>query len=106
RAGRRRSRLRPRDRPGDAGRAGGRAAAEPSRGAVVPRRGRGHGMSDYAVQQIVNALAAGSLYALMAVGLAMVFGILRLINFAHGDVMMIAAYIAVFALGAGLPLET
>ena len=32
----------------------------------------------------------------MAVGLAMVFGILRLINFAHGDVMMIAAYIAVF----------
>ena len=41
----------------------------------------------------------------MAVGLAMVFGILRLINFAHGDVMMIAAYIAVFCLGAGLPLE-
>jgi branched-chain amino acid transport system permease protein len=62
-------------------------------------------MSDYVIQQIVNALSAGSLYALMAVGLAMVFGILRLINFAHGDVMMIAAYIAVFALGAGLPLE-
>jgi branched-chain amino acid transport system permease protein len=60
---------------------------------------------DYAIQQIVNGLSAGSLYALMAVGLAMVFGILRLINFAHGDVMMIAAYIAVFALGAGLPLE-
>ena len=39
----------------------------------------------------------------MAVGLAMVFGILRLINFAHGDVMMIAAYIAVFCLGAGTP---
>jgi branched-chain amino acid transport system permease protein len=62
-------------------------------------------MTDYVIQQIVNALSAGSLYALMAVGLAMVFGILRLINFAHGDVMMIAAYIAVFALGAGLPLE-
>ena len=58
-------------------------------------------MTDYVIQQIVNALSAGSLYALMAVGLAMVFGILRLINFAHGDVMMIAAYIAVFALGAG-----
>ena len=41
----------------------------------------------------------------MAVGLAMVFGILRLINFAHGDLMMVAAYIAVFCLGAGLPLE-
>ncbi len=62
-------------------------------------------MTDYLIQQIVNALSAGSLYALMAVGLAMVFGILRLINFAHGDVMMIAAYIAVFCLGAGIPLE-
>jgi branched-chain amino acid transport system permease protein len=62
-------------------------------------------MTDYAIQQVVNALSAGSLYALMAVGLAMVFGILRLINFAHGDLMMIAAYLAVFSLGAGLPLE-
>jgi len=58
----------------------------------------------YFIQQIVNALSIGSLYALMAVGLAMVFGILRLINFAHGDMMMIAAYIAAFALFAGLPL--
>jgi Branched-chain amino acid ABC-type transport system, permease components len=61
-------------------------------------------MTDYVIQQIVNALSAGSLYALMAVGLAMVFGILRLINFAHGDLMMIAAYLAAFAIGAGLPL--
>ena len=61
-------------------------------------------MTDYAIQQVVNALSAGSLYALMAVGLAMVFGILRLINFAHGDLMMIAAYVAVFCIGAGLPL--
>jgi len=61
-------------------------------------------MGDYFIQQVVNALSAGSLYALMAVGLAMVFGILRLINFAHGDLMMIAAYLAAFALGAGLPL--
>ena len=58
-------------------------------------------MGDYFLQQLVNALSAGSLYALMAVGLAMVFGILRLINFAHGDLMMIAAYIAVLLLGAG-----
>src|SRR6185503_1969324 len=58
----------------------------------------------YALQQLINALSIGSLYALMAVGLAMVFGILRLINFAHGDMMMIAAYIAAFALFAGLPL--
>lgn len=61
-------------------------------------------MIEYGIQQVVNALSAGSLYALMAVGLAMVFGILRLINFAHGDLMMIAAYLAVFSLGAGIPL--
>jgi branched-chain amino acid transport system permease protein len=61
-------------------------------------------MGPYFLQQVVNALSAGSLYALMAVGLAMVFGILRLINFAHGDLMMIAAYLAAFSLGAGLPL--
>lgn len=58
----------------------------------------------YIIQQFVNALSIGSLYALMAVGLAMVFGILRLINFAHGDLMMVAAYFAAFALFAKLPL--
>jgi branched-chain amino acid transport system permease protein len=58
----------------------------------------------YLIQQLVNAVSIGSLYALMAVGLAMVFGILRLINFAHGDLMMVAAYFAAFALFAKLPL--
>jgi branched-chain amino acid transport system permease protein len=61
-------------------------------------------MTLYATQQLINALSIGSLYALMAVGLAMVFGILRQINFAHGDLMMIAAYIGAFALIAKLPL--
>ena len=61
-------------------------------------------MVEYALQQVVNALSAGSLYALMAVGLALIFSILRLINFAHGDIMMVAAYLATFALFAGLPL--
>ncbi len=61
-------------------------------------------MDVYFIQQVVNALSAGSLYALMAVGLALIFGILRLINFAHGDVMMVAAYLAAFSLFAGLPL--
>lgn len=64
----------------------------------------GSDMGVYAVQQVANALSAGTLYALMAVGLAMIFGILRLINFAHGDVMMVAAYLAAFSLFAGLPL--
>src|SRR5512143_1060027 len=58
----------------------------------------------YFFQQLVNAVSIGSLYALMAVGLAMVFGILRLINFAHGDMMMLAAYIAAFAIFAKVPL--
>jgi branched-chain amino acid transport system permease protein len=57
----------------------------------------------YVLQQIVNALSIGSLYALMAVGLAMVFSILRLINFAHGDLIMVAAYFAAFALLGKLP---
>ena len=60
-------------------------------------------MDIYFIQQVVNALSAGSLYALMAVGLALIFGILRLINFAHGDVMMVGAYLAAFSLFAGLP---
>jgi branched-chain amino acid transport system permease protein len=58
----------------------------------------------YILQQLVNALSVGSLYALMAVGLAMVFSILRLINFAHGDLIMVAAYFAAFALLGKLPL--
>lgn len=45
----------------------------------------------YLLQQLVNGLAIGSLYALLAVGLSMVYGILRLINFAHGELMMVAA---------------
>ena len=61
-------------------------------------------MTEYFLQQVVNALSAGSLYALMAVGLALIFSILRLINFAHGDIMMVAGYLAAFALFAGLPL--
>lgn len=58
----------------------------------------------YFLQQFINAISVGSLYALMAVGLAMVFGILGLINFAHGDLMMVAAYVAAFALFAEWPL--
>ena len=48
------------------------------------------------MQQFVNALSLGSLYALIAIGYTMVYGILRLINFAHGDVFMIGGYLAFF----------
>lgn len=44
------------------------------------------------MQQIINALASGAVYALMALGYTMVFGVLRLINFAHCDVMMAGAF--------------
>jgi branched-chain amino acid transport system permease protein len=43
-------------------------------------------------QQLVNGLSLGSIYALIALGYTMVYGVLRLINFAHGDVYMIGAY--------------
>jgi branched-chain amino acid transport system permease protein len=44
------------------------------------------------LQQIVNGLSLGSIYALIALGYTMVYGVLRLINFAHGDVYMVGAY--------------
>ena len=46
----------------------------------------------YIVQQVINAVSLGSLYALVAIGLSMVFGILRMTNFAHGDMMMVGAF--------------
>ena len=49
------------------------------------------------MQQFVNALSLGSLYALIAIGYTMVYGILRLINFVHGDVFMIGGYLAFYA---------
>jgi branched-chain amino acid transport system permease protein len=49
------------------------------------------------LQQLVNGIAWGSLYALIALGYTMVYGVLRLINFAHGDVYMIGAMVAYYA---------
>jgi branched-chain amino acid transport system permease protein len=48
------------------------------------------------LQQIINGISLGSLYGLVAIGYTMVYGILRLINFAHGDLLMFAAYAAIF----------
>ena len=44
------------------------------------------------VQQLFNGLSLGSIYALIALGYTMIYGILRFINFAHGDVFMIGAF--------------
>jgi branched-chain amino acid transport system permease protein len=46
------------------------------------------------VQQLVNGLSLGAVYALIALGYTMIYGVLRLINFAHGDVYMVGAVIA------------
>ena len=48
------------------------------------------------VQQIINGLSLGSIYALIALGYTMVYGILKLINFAHGEVFMAGAFISFF----------
>ena len=51
---------------------------------------------DTFVQQLINGLTIGSIYALIALGYTMVYGILRLINFAHGDIYMVGAFIGFF----------
>lgn len=53
---------------------------------------------DVFLQQLINGLTLGSLFALVAIGYTMVYGILRLINFAHGDIFMMAMYIAFFSI--------
>lgn len=50
------------------------------------------------LQQLVYGLSLGSIYALIALGYTMVYGIVKLINFAHGDVMMVGAYLGWFAI--------
>jgi branched-chain amino acid transport system permease protein len=54
------------------------------------------------LQQFVNALSLGSLYALIAIGYTMVYGILRLINFAHGDIFMVGGYLAFYGVSTFL----
>ena len=49
---------------------------------------------EYFVQQLVNGLTLGSIYGLIAIGYTMVYGIIGMINFAHGDIFMIGAFVA------------
>lgn len=55
---------------------------------------------DQLLQQLVNGLSLGSIYALIALGYTMVYGIIQLINFAHGDVYMVGAYVGYFSMSA------
>src|ERR1700679_2231239 len=66
---------------------------------------------DIFVQQLINGLVLGSVYAIIALGYTMVYGILGIINFAHGDVLMVGAMVALSAIGVmqnhfpGMPLS-
>ena len=54
------------------------------------------------LSQFINGLQVGSIYALVALGYSMVYGIIMLLNFAHGDVIMIGGYIALLTIAAGV----
>src|SRR5436305_14707856 len=49
-------------------------------------------------QQLINGITLGSIYGLIAIGYTMVFGIIGMVNFAHGDVFMVSAFIALITL--------
>ena len=49
---------------------------------------------EYFLQQLINGITLGSIYGLIAIGYTMVFGIIGMVNFAHGDVFMLSAFIA------------
>ncbi len=60
---------------------------------------------DIFLQHLLNGISVGSLYAMIAIGYTMVYGILLLINFAHGDIFMMASYFMIFAVvDFGLPV--
>src|ERR1700753_2022416 len=62
---------------------------------------------DYFAQQLINGLVLGSIYGLIAIGYTMVYGIVGMINFAHGDIFMIGGFIAMISflvlVSLGLP---
>jgi len=74
-------------------------AAAPEHAEVdAPNRPRGSGISVF-FQQLVNGLSAGSIYALIALGYTMVYGVLGLINFAHSEVFMMSAFAGFYCAG-------
>ncbi|HEX7512183.1 MAG TPA: branched-chain amino acid ABC transporter permease, partial [Candidatus Methylomirabilis sp.] len=51
-------------------------------------------MTDQLMQQMVNSLLIGSVYALVAIGLTLIWGVMNVINFAHGDFLMIGMFVS------------
>ena len=61
-------------------------------------------MTDYLLIQALNSLVIGIIYAVIAAGLTVIFSILKIVNFAHGEVYMMGGYFAYFAIAlAGVP---
>ena len=60
---------------------------------------KGDGVA-YALQQLINGTTLGMIYGLIAVGYTMVYGIIGMINFAHGDVFMVGAFISMIVIVA------
>ena len=62
---------------------------------------------EYFIQQLINGITLGSIYGLIAIGYTMVYGIIGMINFAHGDIFMIGAFVALISFiifgSTGLP---
>ncbi|MBB5336168.1 branched-chain amino acid ABC transporter permease [Pectinatus brassicae] len=56
------------------------------------------GIMDQFFQQLINGISLGSIYALIALGYTMVYGIMKLINFAHGDIYMVGGYVGFFCI--------
>src|SRR5262249_58156603 len=67
----------------------------PDRGGRLSTRRAG---MEVFTQQLINGITLGSIYGLIAIGYTMVFGIIGLVNFAHGDVFMVSAFIALVTL--------
>src|SRR5687767_6049146 len=62
---------------------------------------------EYFLQQLINGVTLGSIYGLIAIGYTMVYGIIGMINFAHGDIFMIGAFVALIGIVAlGLAAST
>src|SRR5580658_4719742 len=85
----------PRKRTGGAKSRNDRAAERMARFLRIRggNRRAGHRMDNF-LQQLINGLTLGSIYGLIAIGYTMVFGIIGMVNFAHGDVFMVSAFIA------------
>ena len=52
------------------------------------------------LNHVINGISLGSVYAIIALGYTMVYGIAKMLNFAHGDVIMVGAYVCFYAFGA------